>query len=486
MSDSTRPHSAVRLTPSAHVARYFHGANLTPAWQSALASAIEENPVETAASYGRWWHDTSTGHWIVSSGAADLLHVTSGWHQSIESCFEQVLPDDISQINALFKNNPEKINVDFRFINEISGLRWLRLQTLDLPAPTGSSASRVILSGILLDITATKHAEIREKLSFESTQHLVGTETLHDAVTNVIQLVCENLGWDWGAYWSLAPESGLTPAASDDALALVCTCLWQADHSEQSSLNAFTKESCAIKMLAGQGLIGKVWQTGESRWIEDVTTDPAYLRSKGAKTSRLKSGYMFPVFYVGDDGHRHSPGVLEFYSRLSRQSEAQLPKLAVTIGTLIAQTALRHERQETMRRLAQIDELTTLANRRHFYRMLDLACEQASTDKNSFGLMFIDLDRFKPVNDAYGHEAGNVVLREFAQRLQSLASTECHIGRLGGDEFAILLTSTDHSIALTSQLDTMAEQVLMAARRPFLFENHEMTVSASIGISVFP
>jgi len=485
-------------TLSSLLTQHVHSASVTAAWQAALSSSSEHELVETAASYGRWWHNTQTGDWILSGGAATLLHIAPGWYPSMENCFGQVLLDDINLMKNLLSSYPDttkKNSIDFRCINEINGLRWLQMQALsattyadDAHAPQATPCT-TLLTGILLDITTAKHAEIREKLSFESTQHLVGTDTLQEAITNVIQLVCENLGWDWGGYWSMdsVPVAGTNVAhAHTTSSYLTCTCFWQNDHNESSTLSIFTQDSKSLQMIAGQGLIGQTWETGKAHWIDDVTNEPRFLRSSSAKAAKLKSGFMFPVFYDGDDGHRHSPGVLEFYSCLSRQSEAQLPILAVSIGTLIAQTALRHERQETIRRLAQIDELTGLANRGHFYHMLDLACEQAITHQRTFGLMFIDLDRFKPVNDAYGHEAGNVVLRQFSQRLQALATSECHVGRLGGDEFAILLSPQDSSSSLTNQLDTMARKALEAARLPFLFEQHEMTVSASIGISIFP
>lgn len=448
--------------------------DLTPQLRSALAQAMVPDPVEQAASFGRWWHHAETAQLVLSAGAADILDVEAGWHRTLESCFAHVVPDDVLMLMSALAAagvTGKQIECEFRIINEVEGLRWLRLMSLPQ-----ALAQHQVPSGIVLDITSSKHAAIRERLSFESTRFLVGTDTLGAAVTKVIQLVCENLGWEWGAYWALESDR-----MGEQQLA--CKHFW---HDPQYSLNAFTRESCTIRMPPGAGLVGQVWQTGAARWIEDMVSDQGFLRYKSAHKCRLQSGYVFPVVYVTDDGHRHSPGVLEFYSRLSRQREAQLPNLSATIGALIAQTAQRLEQQETIRLLAQIDGLTELANRSHFYRMLDNTCLDASASGQSFGLMFIDLDRFKPVNDAFGHEAGNVVLREFAQRLQTLVPAQSHVGRLGGDEFAILLLPNISMSQLNEQLDALAEHVLQAARMPFLFEDQEMTVSASIGISVFP
>ncbi len=457
-----------------------HDSDITPPLRSALAQTNLPDPVEQAASFGRWWHHPETDQLVLSAGAADMLGVEAGWHRGSENCFPHVVPDDVLALTSalsMAKEAGRQIECEFRIINEAGGLRWLRLLPLIPLAPSVSVIpSLALASGVLLDITAAKHAAIRERLSFESTRLFVNTDSLGIAVTKLIQLVCENLGWEWGAYW--APESNTRGEPQ-----LACQHFW---HGSQETLTAFTQESRTLRMAPGAGLVGRVWQTGAARWIEDMLSDEDFLRNRSAQQCRLRSGYVFPVVYVTDDGHRQSPGVLEFYSRLSRQREAQLPTLSATIGALIAQTAQRLEQQETIRQLAQVDGLTELANRSHFYRILDSACLDADATGTLFGLMFIDLDRFKPVNDAFGHEAGNVVLRAFAQRLQALVSAGSHVGRLGGDEFAILALPDGSSLSFNEQLNLLADQVLQAARKPFWFEQHEMAVSASIGISVFP
>src|SRR5206468_692282 len=120
------------------------------------------------------------------------------------------------------------------------------------------------------------------------------------------------------------------------------------------------------------------------------------------------------------DGRRHSPGVLEFYSTAARQRDALLPSVSAAIGALIAQTVRRIEHDDAFRKLAQSDDLTGLANRKHFYQMLGTACTTAAKGEH-FSVLYIDLDHFKPINDAYGHEVGNHVLQEFSRRLEALA-----------------------------------------------------------------
>ena len=117
-------------------------------------------------------------------------------------------------------------------------------------------------------------------------------------------------------------------------------------------------------------------------------------------------------------------------SQRFRQQEAQLPNLSSMIGALVAQTIQRMEQQENIQQLARIDDLTGVYNRQYFHDVLDRACFKATANQQSFAVLFIDLDRFKPINDGFGHDAGNLVLQEFARRLQNLVGENCIIGRL--------------------------------------------------------
>ncbi|MFZ6712886.1 putative bifunctional diguanylate cyclase/phosphodiesterase [Undibacterium sp. TC9W] len=444
-----------------------------PALQAVIAQAASIDLLEQTAAFGRWWYHPDSDEMVLSVAAATMLGVAPGWHARLESGFAKVLVDDMLQANAMLRNahaRPVQMEHEFRIFNEGSGLRWLRLKSVP------QTMASPIFEGILTDITAAKHAAMRERLSFETTRLFVGADSIDVAVTKVIQLVCENLGWDWGAYWTVE-ANGLGERK------LTLQNFW---HGQQETLALFTQDSQSMQVRPGTGLVGQVWQQGEPRWVEGMSGDDDVMRKNSAMQCELRSGYIFPVAYITEEGFRHCPGVLEFYSRLTRQTEAQLPTLSATIGALIAQTAQRLEQQETIRLLAQIDGLTELANRSHFYQILDSTCKRSAANGTVFGLIFIDLDRFKPVNDAFGHEAGNVVLRGFSQRIQALSIPGKLVGRLGGDEFAILYQPDGSATPFNEQLDSLVKQVLHAAQLPFMFNGHEITVSASIGISIYP
>ena len=428
--------------------------------------------LESAAAFGRWWYAPGSCRMVVSEAAAAYFGVPLHQSCTLDTCLIHVVADDVARVVSWINEAATHVtrghlpDCEFRLISAQRGLRWLRLSAL--PQEAGKP---VRVHGIVTDLTASKTAAVRERLGFALTQYLIGSRRLDDTIVNVIQLVCTSLGWEWGAYWAMEAPAG-------DAPRLVCKQSWQ---QPGFNLSAFSRASQAISMQAGEGLVGQVWATGQAQWVDDIVAETRFIRRHSIEPGTLQSGYIFPVTYVSDNGERHCPGVLEFYSCLARQQEAQLPKLSAAIGALIAQTAQRLEHEAIVQRMARIDELTDLANRSHFYDCLNAECAKATQKQLQFGLVFIDLDRFKPINDAYGHEAGNAVLREFARRLQVLAGPHCLAGRLGGDEFALLVPDSG-----TPQLARLADQVLQAARTPIEYSGISLSISASIGISRFP
>ena len=146
-------------------------------------------------------------------------------------------------------------------------------------------------------------------------------------------------------------------------------------------------------------------------------------------------------------------------------------------------TALVHKEVErALRALAQYDSLTGLANRALLLDRMEGALARARRGKTSVAVLFVDLDRFKSVNDSYGHEAGDMVLREVATRLRvSIRETDT-VARLGGDEFVVLL----EGLKARQDAEPTAMRFLQSMREPILADGHRVTVSASIGIALYP
>ena len=156
------------------------------------------------------------------------------------------------------------------------------------------------------------------------------------------------------------------------------------------------------------------------------------------------SGHLISEYRVAaannHDGNADSPAgwnwVLARGTVVERDSKQQPLRM---IGTVSDINARRHS-EERLRFMALHDPLTELANRAHFDERLHFALANARRYNESLGLILLDLDRFKPINDQYGHAVGDQLLQTVAQRIKSSVRETDTVGRIGGDEFVVLLT----------------------------------------------
>jgi diguanylate cyclase (GGDEF)-like protein len=143
----------------------------------------------------------------------------------------------------------------------------------------------------------------------------------------------------------------------------------------------------------------------------------------------------------------------------------------------------RIKNEQTIRDMAFQDPLTGLANRRLFEDRLEQAIAKSRRYGMQFGLLTLDLDNFKEINDTFGHEAGDQVLREAADRIRSCCKRNLDtISRHGGDEFCVIITDCEGK----EQLSKIADQLLLHFTRPFQVAGTPVEVTTSIGVSIFP
>jgi diguanylate cyclase len=148
---------------------------------------------------------------------------------------------------------------------------------------------------------------------------------------------------------------------------------------------------------------------------------------------------------------------------------------------------LRHarERKQASNRLIHLtrhDPLTGVANRAALRERIEITLARALRHPLAFAVMFIDLDRFKAINDTCGHDVGDAVLREVSERLRDAVRTSDVVARLGGDEFAVFLDDVGQA---SCPLE-IAERVLISLERPIAIDDRDLVVTASIGVARFP
>jgi diguanylate cyclase (GGDEF)-like protein/PAS domain S-box-containing protein len=142
----------------------------------------------------------------------------------------------------------------------------------------------------------------------------------------------------------------------------------------------------------------------------------------------------------------------------------------------------RKRNEERLQYLATHDPLTSLPNPSLFQERLQIALGDAERNRKSVGILFMDLDGFKQVNDAYGHEIGDMVLRIVSQRLAGLLRPSDTVARLGGDEFAFILVH----LLKRSDASKISERIVEVLKEPIRVKGSTVSVTASIGISLYP
>lgn len=214
----------------------------------------------------------------------------------------------------------------------------------------------------------------------------------------------------------------------------------------------------------------------------------------GARTNLLNSGHHPPEFYQhmwgrlaqegrweGEIWNRRKDGSLyvEWLTiRAVRDPFGQVQQYVA----LFADITDRKRREEAVWHRAYHDALTGLANRSLFQDRLEHALRTARRDARELALFFIDLDRFKEINDTLGHAAGDELLRQVAERLEASVRASDSVARLAGDEFVALIESVPDAAALT----TLARKMLKQLSAPFALKGGTESISASIGIARYP
>jgi diguanylate cyclase (GGDEF)-like protein/PAS domain S-box-containing protein len=140
--------------------------------------------------------------------------------------------------------------------------------------------------------------------------------------------------------------------------------------------------------------------------------------------------------------------------------------------------------EQRIRYLARTDSLTKIANRMQFQHLLQQAIARSRRSQHYVGMVYLDVDRFKDINDTFGHAAGDTSLEIFARRVLAELAENSHAGRLAGDEFAVLITGFErlHS----AYLNELAPRLLTATGKPFQVHGEEIFLTASMGIAIYP
>ena len=235
----------------------------------------------------------------------------------------------------------------------------------------------------------------------------------------------------------------------------------------------------------GRGLCGSAIRSQQACIINDYLADPrAAAFHDTARNDGTNSGASFPLWV-----HGQVFGVMSF---MSMEKDTFTPEFAELLQRLVDNVSFALENfdradektkaDERIEYLASHDSLTKLPNREMFNGMLRRTIDAAARYQRQFALLFIDLDRFKVINDSLGHDAGDMLLVEIGGRLRRALRTSDVVARLGGDEFVVILEET----AERPEVERIAGELLSVLSQPLQFSGHECHTTASIGIAMYP
>ena len=323
--------------------------------------------------------------------------------------------------------------------------------------------------GVRRDVTAQKQFEQRQATEYAVTQLLGKSATISIAAPNIMRIMGESLGWDCAAFWQWDKHTQR----------LTCAASWSTGSTGMAQFLAASSLTNLVSDSAG--LIRRVLISGEPVWLADVCVEPSFLRAGIAAQAGLHAAFAFPV-RVGPELY----SVMEFFTRDVRQPDPALLTTASAIGSQIGQFIARKAAEDEIAQLAFYDPLTRLPNRRLLCNRLQHALAAGRRSKRHGGLLFIDLDNFKAINDTLGHAKGDLLLQQVAARLAGNVRVGDTVARQGGDEFVVMLMNlSEVAQEAAMQTEAIGEKLLAALNRPYQFADHVYHNSASIGATLF-
>lgn len=233
-----------------------------------------------------------------------------------------------------------------------------------------------------------------------------------------------------------------------------------------------------LRLHKYNSLSGLCVAKNETLYCTDSETDDR-VDQAACRRVGLRSMAVVPLTHCGE-----AVGVLKIYSDQIAAFKSGDLQLLSLMSELIA-AAMYHATKygaQALYKLATQDQLTNLANRALFLDCLRQGIQKAQTENKALGVLMIDMDGLKTINDQYGHRVGDVALQEIASRIQQQTSKTDLVARLGGDEFAVILTNIEQYARATEAMNKIAMQCGL----PFVFENLSLKLGASIGLAMYP
>lgn len=381
---------------------------------------------------------------------------------NLSSWTNLVHPDDtpyvLNEVQKLLSGEADSFEVEMRMHHKMGHEVYIRSRGFKVIRNSNSEPVRLI--GTHVDITLQKKAELFDARNSKILEMIAKGDPAPD-VYNEIALMYE-----------------------ERHLGLRCSML-ELDgrkllHGGAPSLpKAYCEAVHGLINGPEVGSCGASSYTGKRVLVEDIAIDPKWkdlkhvalpygLRSCWSEPIKSSSGKVLGAF-----------GMYHDYPALPNNEELNDLMSAARLASIVMD---REHNQKRIRDLAYTDELTSLSSRTHFYLNVEELIKISARDKKKFGLLYIDLDNFKNVNDTFGHDMGDLLLINVAQRLKAACREIDYIARLSGDEFCIAINDEVDEYGAAH----VAKRCLELVSKPLELAGRNFTPACSIGIAHYP
>ena len=363
-----------------------------------------------------------------------------------------------SELEVLATDLP-MIDIEETVVDRAGNRKWLASTKMPL-----RDQNNVLfgLLGIAKDITERKNADLLHRGQARILEMIAMAKPLHDVLTALVHLIEGQLSGILASVLLLDSEGRL-------------------NHGAGPSLpHAYCKAINGVRVGPKVGSCGTAVHRREPVIVADTQCDPLWASYRElAAAYELRSCWSTPII-------SHTGMVLGTFAMYSHsvREPTNAEKDLIEVATRIAGIAIERKRaEEHIQRMARHDSLTNLPNRTALSELLSKEIMRAVNRDRTVSLLFIDLDRFKFVNDSLGHEAGDELLQIVAQRMQRSVRKSDSVVRLGGDEFVVLLPNLPRE---TDVIPETCRRIIDAISAPIEVRGHSLQITCSIGVAHYP
>lgn len=325
--------------------------------------------------------------------------------------------------------------------------------------------------GTHTDITVLKDTEqklqenlIELDLIYRGTKIVSEMGDFVDSLRGLVDLICRIINWPIGHVYFPRSETELS-LDSD---------IWTFNSLDLEKINSLIRLMNQVEFQESFPFIKEILLDGKIKWVEDLQIKD----NEFGLLHELKSALGFPIFV-----NQKVIAICVFFSEERMPENKKLIRAFQMLGIQIGRILERKKVEIQLEELAHFDLVTRLPNRAYFYEMLGRSIQRSKKTNKEFGVLYLDLDNFKKINDSLGHAVGDKLLRHVAKKIQEVTSVQDFVARLGGDEFVILIEENTDS---SKHAMRIAKEVIGMFKDPFYIDQHELNTSVSVGIAIFP